>query len=112
MKRPRSEWEHIGREVQFRRFKQMCHVNIQGKLKELMGENAEFRGLQEKAMHAIMTGQSPIVSVMATGEGKSMLFMLPAYCVSGGTTIVIIPLCSLQEDLERRCREARIECVQ
>ena len=112
MKRPRSEWEHIGREVQFRRFKQMCHINIHGKLKELMGENAEFRGLQEKTIHAIMTGQSPIVSIMATGEGKSMLFMLPAYCVYGGTTIVIIPLCSLQEDLERRCRELRIECVQ
>jgi RecQ family ATP-dependent DNA helicase len=112
MKRPRSEWEHIGREVQFRRFKQMCHVNIQGKLKELMGETAEFRGSQEKTIHAIMTGKSPIVSIMATGEGKSLLFMLPAYCISGGTTIVIIPLCSLQEDLERRCREARIECVQ
>ena len=112
MKRPRSEWEHIGREVQFRRFKQMCHVNIHAKLKELMGEKAEFRGLQEKTMHAIITGQSPIVNIIATGEGKSMLFMLPAYCVSGGTTVVIVPLCSLQEDLERQCREARIECVQ
>jgi superfamily II DNA helicase RecQ len=90
----------------------MCHVNIHGKLKELMGEKAEFRGLQEKAIHAIMTGQSPIVNIMATGEGKSMLFMLPAYCVNGGTTVVIIPLCSLQEDLERRCRESQIECVQ
>ena len=98
--------------MQFRQFKQMCHVNIHRKLKELMGENAEFRGLQEKAVHAIMTGQSPIVSIMATGEGKSMLFMLLAYCIHGGTTIVIIPLCSLQEDLERQCREARIECVQ
>lgn len=112
MKRPRSEWEHIGREVQFRRFKQMCYVNVHGKLKELMGEKAEFRGLQEKSVHAIITGQSPIVSIMATGEGKSMLFMLPAYCVSRGTTVVIVPLCSLQEDLERRCKEARIECVQ
>lgn len=112
MKRPRSEWEHIGREVQFRRFKQMCHVNIHRKLKELMGEKAEFRGLQEKTIHAIMTGQSPIISIMATGQGKSMLFMLPAYCVHGGTTVVIVPLCSLQEDLERRCKESRIECVQ
>jgi superfamily II DNA helicase RecQ len=112
MKRLRSEWEHIGREVQFRRFKQMCHVNIHGKLKELMGSKAEFRRLQEKSMHAIMTGQSPIVSIMSTGEGKSILFMLPAYCVNGGTTIVIIPLCSLQEDLERQCRESCIECVQ
>jgi superfamily II DNA helicase RecQ len=76
-----------------------------------MGEKAEFHGLQEKAIHAIMTGQSPIVNIMATGEGKSMLFMLLAYCVNGGTTVVIIPLCSLQEDLERRCRESQIECV-
>jgi superfamily II DNA helicase RecQ len=76
-----------------------------------MGEKAEFRGLQEKSIHAIMTGQSPIVSIMATGEGKSMLFMLLAYCVNGGTTVVIILLCSLQEDLERRCRESCIECV-
>jgi superfamily II DNA helicase RecQ len=111
MKRPRSEWEHIGREVQFRQFKQMCHVDIYGKLKALIGEDAQFRRLQEKTIHAIMTGQSPIVSVMATGEGKSMLFMLLAFCVHGGTTIVIIPLCSLQDDLERRYKEARIKCV-
>jgi len=63
-------------------------------------------------MHAIITGQSPIVSIIATGQGKSMLFMLPAYCVNKGTTIVIIPLCSLQEDLKRQCKEARIKCVQ
>ena len=62
--------------------------------------------MQEQSMYAVMTGQSPIVSIMATGEGKSMLFMLLAYCVNGGTTVVIIPLCSLQEDLERRCKEA------
>jgi superfamily II DNA helicase RecQ len=77
-----------------------------------MGEKAEFRRLQEKTIHAIITGQSPIVSIMAIGEGKSMLFMLIAYCINGGTIVVIIPLCSLQEDLERQCREARIECVQ
>jgi superfamily II DNA helicase RecQ len=58
-----------------------------------------------------MTRQSPIVSIMAIGEGKSMLFMLLAYCVNSRTTVVIIPLCSLQEDLERRCKEAQIECV-
>ena len=111
MKRPRSEWEHIGREVQFRWFKQMCYVNIHRKLKELMGEKAEFHRLQEKTIDAIMTGQSPIVSIMATGEGKSLLFMLLAYCISGRTIVVIIPLCSLQEDLERQCREACIECI-
>lgn len=87
-------------------------VNIYSKLKELIGEKAEFQGLYEKTMHAIIIGQSPIVSIIATDEGKTLLFMLPAFCVRGGTAIVIILLCSLQEDLERRCKEARIECIQ
>jgi superfamily II DNA helicase RecQ len=59
-----------------------------------------------------MTRQSSIVSVIATGEEKSLLFMLSAYCVSRETTVVIIPLCSLQDDLERRCKKSYIECVQ
>jgi superfamily II DNA helicase RecQ len=98
--------------VQFRQFKQMCYVNIYRKLKELIGEKAKFRGLQEKSIYVIMTRQSLIVNIMATREGKSLLFMLLAYCVSGGTIVVIILLCLLQEDIERQCREARIECVQ
>jgi superfamily II DNA helicase RecQ len=76
-----------------------------------MGAKAKFRGLQEKSIYAIITGQSSIVSIIATREGKSMLFMLPAYCVNRGTTVVIILLCLLQEDLERQCKEAHIECV-
>ena len=71
-----------------------------------MGEKAEFCRLQEKSIYAIITGQSPIVSIIATGEGKSMLFMLLAYCVNRGSTIVIILLCLLQEDIERQCKEA------
>ena len=89
----------------------MCYVNIYRKLKELMGEKAEFRRLQKKTIYAIITEQSPIVSIIATGEGKSLSFMLLAYCINGGTTVVIIPLCSLQEDLERQCKEVHIKCV-
>ena len=77
-----------------------------------MGQKAEFCRLQEKTIYVIITRQSPIVSVIATGEGKSLLFMLLAYCVSRGTIVVIILLCSLQEDLERQCRESYIEYIQ
>jgi hypothetical protein len=55
MKRPYSEWEYIGCEVQFHRFKQMYYINVYRKLKELMGEIAEFRRLQEKTIYAIIT---------------------------------------------------------
>ena len=111
MKRPYSEQEHIGHKVQFHRFKQMYYINIYRKLKELIGEIAKFCRLQEKTIYAIITRQSPIISIMAIGEGKSLLFILLAYCISRGTTIVIILLYSLQEDLERWYREARIECI-
>jgi superfamily II DNA helicase RecQ len=77
-----------------------------------MGEKAKFRGLQEKSIHAIMTRQSLIVNIIATEEGKSLLFMLLAYCVSRGTTVVIILLCLLQEDIKRQCKKACIKCVQ
>jgi len=40
-----------------------------------------------------------------------MLFKLLAYCVNRGSTIVIIPLCLLQEDIERRYKEACIKFV-
>jgi superfamily II DNA helicase RecQ len=40
-------------------------------------------------MAAIQQGRSPVVAIMPTGGGKSMLFMLPAWAVPGGTTIVV-----------------------
>ena len=48
---------------------------------------------------------------MGTGSGKSMLFMLLASSVVGGTTIVIVPLVSLQGDLQERCTKARISSI-
>jgi hypothetical protein len=63
-------------------------------------------------MYAIIIEQSPIVSIMSTREGKSMLFMLSIYYVNRRTIIVIILLCLLQEDLERQCRESYIKYIQ
>jgi superfamily II DNA helicase RecQ len=64
-----------------------------------MGEHARFRGIQELAIAAIMAGESPVVQITGTGGGKSLSFMLPAYYVPGGVTVVIAPLVSLKEDL-------------
>ncbi|KAL4936474.1 hypothetical protein BDV06DRAFT_216636 [Aspergillus oleicola] len=45
------------------------------------------------------------------GGGKSMLFILPAYAVPGGCTIVVIPLISLRADLMTRYKELGIQYV-
>ncbi|CEL10294.1 hypothetical protein ASPCAL13415 [Aspergillus calidoustus] len=62
-------------------------------------------------MAAIQQGRSPVVAIMPTGGGKSMLFMLPAWAVPGGTTIMVVPLISLRQDMARRCRQVRVSCV-
>lgn len=76
----------------------------------MIGEGAEFQGKQEAVIRAIIQGESPIVQIAATEEGKSLSFMLPAYCSpEGGVTIVIVPLVALKDDLHNRCAKSEIE---
>lgn len=109
-KRKLDEFEEEAREIQYQRFKRLCHVNVEAKLRGLMGKDARFRGIQKPAIDAIMTGQS-IVQITGTGGGKSLSFMLPAYCVPDGVTIVIAPLVALKEDLQRRCDDLEIDSI-
>jgi superfamily II DNA helicase RecQ len=51
-----------------------------------------------------------VVVVMGTGGGKSLMFMLPAWCGKGGMSVVVVPLIALREDMMRRCRELGIWC--
>jgi len=81
-------------------------------LKRMMGNEADFRGVQKEAINAIIAGESPIVAVMPTGGGKSLLFMLPAFAEQGGTTVVVVPLIALQGDMKRRCQKLGISCVE
>ena len=46
-----------------------------------------------------------VVVIMATGEGKSLLFMLPCIIPDAGETILVLPLVSLRGDLLRRVGE-------
>jgi superfamily II DNA helicase RecQ len=62
-------------------------------------------------MQTIQQGKSPIVVIMPTGSGKSMLFMLPAFVQVGGMTIVMVPLKALRADMVVRCGELNIRCA-
>jgi superfamily II DNA helicase RecQ len=86
-------------------------VDILAQLRRLMGPSAQFRGLQQQAIEAIMNGQD-IICVMGTGAGKSLLFLLPAFYQSNTTTVVIVPTIALREDMIRRCTENGISCHQ
>ncbi|KAJ1669738.1 hypothetical protein EV182_008623, partial [Spiromyces aspiralis] len=92
-------------EEEDRRWKKIRQVDIAAELRRMLGPETQFRGVQEGALQAIMRQESPIVVVMGTGGGKSMLFMLPAACaarIGSGLTIVVVPLVSLRGDIKDR----------
>ena len=99
------------KEEEFRRWRLMRQVDLEQELKRLVGEGAQFRSVQRPALEAIVRNKSPVVVIMGTGAGKSILFMLPA-SVSSGVTIVIVPLVSLRENMKQRCEQLGISCVE
>ena len=66
---------------------------------------------QERAMTVVMSWTEQVIVVMATGEGKSLLFMLPCILPDAGVTILVLPLVSLRGDLLRRVRDLGIDHV-
>ncbi|KAF7528423.1 hypothetical protein G7054_g10148 [Neopestalotiopsis clavispora] len=53
-----------------------------------------------------------ICYLSATGSGKSLTFLLPAYFMPSIVTVVVVPFVSMQNDLARRCRDFDIPFVE
>ena len=88
---------------------------------------ADFRGPQREIIAHHLAGESALV-LMATGDGKSLCYQLPAF-VGDGLTIVVSPLIALMDDqvaalearglpatcihsmLDKRERQARLDAV-
>jgi superfamily II DNA helicase RecQ len=92
----------------YQRFHRLQQVSVHGQLQAMLGPDAAFRGQQEKVIRTIIAGMSPVVYITGTGGGKSLTFMLPAYCSPEGVTVVIVPLVALRTDMYERCQEAGI----
>lgn len=67
---------------------------------------------QEQAMRAVIRGQTPLVVVLPTGGGKSLLFTVPACLQDAGVTIVVVPYRALIEDLVMRITRSGIDCIE
>ena len=55
-----------------------------------------------------------MIAIMGIGGGKSLIFMLSAWCGRGirGTTVVIMLLITLRGDMMWRYRELELECIE
>jgi superfamily II DNA helicase RecQ len=79
----------------------------------LRQEEVSFQLVQQKqAMYAILDGQTPLVVVLLTSRGKSLLFTVPAFLEAGGVTVVVVPYRALIKDLVQRIQNYRVDCIE
>jgi hypothetical protein len=111
-KRKRAPFESEADEARIDRWQRLKKMDSSKQLKRMMGNEAEFRGVQKEAINAITASESPVVAVIPTGGGKSLLFMLPAFVEQSGTTVIVVPLIALRCDMKRRRQKLGISCVE
>src|SRR5690606_12515558 len=73
----------------------LIEIDLHKELKKHFGFN-QFKGLQEKVVESIISGNNTFV-IMPTGGGKSLCYQLPAL-VLPGTAIVVSPLIALMKN--------------
>ena len=77
----------------------------------LRDDSAEFRTpQQEEAVKLAAAKESPLVAVLPTGGGKSLVFMVPAMMAGAGVTVVVAPYAELKRELVTRCVDAGLDC--
>ncbi|KAJ4129428.1 hypothetical protein NW765_016300 [Fusarium oxysporum] len=99
-------------QLQISRWKQLRGIDISLELDRLFNRPSVFKPGQHKVLTAIMQNQSPIVTVLPTSGGKSLLFQLPVASCPTGVTVVVVPLVALQGDLFKRTQEMNIPTAQ
>nr|CEG05029.1 unnamed protein product [Fusarium clavum] len=99
-------------ELQSSRWKQLRGIDLSLELDRVLNKPSAFKPGQHKVLKAIMHNSSPIVAVLPTSGGKSLLFQLPVASCPSGVTIVIVPMVSLQGDLYNRSRDMNIPTEQ
>ncbi|KAH8591172.1 P-loop containing nucleoside triphosphate hydrolase protein [Bisporella sp. PMI_857] len=77
----------------------------------LRDDHAQFRTLQqEEAVRLAAAKETPLVAILPTGGGKSLVFMVPAMLSGSGVTIVVAPYAELKRQLVTRCLDAGLDC--
>lgn len=74
-------------------------------MKKYFGYTA-FRPLQKETISATLAGKD-VLTVVGTGGGKTLMFLLPAI-ISEDVTLVVSPIKSLIEDTAKRCHNLDI----
>lgn len=88
-------------------------AEVQRAMQRALGrKEVSFRSeQQEEGLNAVMRGETPLVVILPTGGGKSLLFLAPA-CLERdvGMTLVVVPYRQLTNEFVKRACGLGIEC--
>jgi len=71
---------------------------------------AQFRSdIQRRMVETVASRYPEVVVILQTGGGKSLAFMVPPFLPQSQTTVVVMPLVVLKQDIVRRFQEAHIQ---
>ncbi|KAJ6603894.1 P-loop containing nucleoside triphosphate hydrolase protein [Mycena sp. CBHHK59/15] len=80
------------------------------KLRLMLGETAQFKSFQQHdAVHLALERRTSFLALLIPGEGKSVLYQLPAF-LETGKIIVICPRSALLLDQMKRATDLGIAC--
>ena len=96
--------------LQEERLMSLTSQNVDHSLQEFTkNSNVKFRGNLRSTIEAIIDRHPIVLQIAPTGVGKTMSYALPVYMsYLGGTTIVVIPLVSLQQNTLARFLDCQI----
>ncbi|CAN9385033.1 unnamed protein product [Alternaria alternata] len=83
-------------------------------MQQVLGQqDVGFRSAeQELALHAVIDGQTPLIVVLPTSRGKSLLFSVPACMDDARVTVVVVPYRALIKDVVDRMQKCGIDCME
>ncbi|RPA73289.1 P-loop containing nucleoside triphosphate hydrolase protein, partial [Ascobolus immersus RN42] len=80
-------------------------------LQVLFGSGFKYKSeAQENALQMVIKGAAQILISLPTGGGKSLSFIGPALLNPAVTSLLIVPLVALRDDMLRRLQEAKVSC--
>ena len=101
--------DSTGRHVQVERHRRaLTREQLRKKAARLMGDkNLRWKSpAQEQTALAVANHtERRVLSILPTGGGKSLPFMLASHCQPNSTVVVVVPFVVLKSDLHRRCEE-------
>jgi len=87
-------------------------TKIDKAMRHLYGASWNWRSKkQEEGLRAVIEGNTPLFIILPTGAGKTVMFEVPALFDNAKSTIVILPLVALSENLMKRCKDDRQDVI-